>query len=207
MSLLETLYNLGVFGLIVAGISFIARSLITQYFSKELESYKGQLQSNSQREIESLKSDLARTTYEHQIRFNRLYEKQGRVIEETHANLIDLLKASSKFVTLFYANEELRKANRDKLWKAADKFLSNFERQRIYLDQDVCQKISDLREKLSRVSGVLADMTDDRDIDKKFETIFKECEKANEILEKEVPSIRDSLTASFQKLLGVVKSA
>ena len=203
----EVVYNLGLFGLIVAGISFIARSLITQYFSKKLESYKAQLKNDSQREVQNLKSALARTAYEHQIRFSRLYEKAAKVVEQTHSNLVDLQNAASKFVRLFYVNEEWRKENRDNLWKAADKFLSDFERQRIYLDQDVCQKISDLREKLSRISGVLANLIDDRDIDKYPDTIFTEWEKANAILEQEVPSIRKSLTASFQEFLGIIKSA
>ena len=200
----QLIQDLGIFLVITGGFSYVAKSVINNYFSKGLEAYKAQLQSNSQQEIESLKSALARTAYEHQIRFSRIYEKLAKVIEETHSNLVDLHRAASRFVTLYHINEEQRKDNRKALWDAADKFLYNFERHRIYLDQDVCQKITDLTEKLSTASAVLVNLIDDKWTDKFPETMLKEWEKGRDILEKEVPPIKALLTLKFQELLGVV---
>lgn len=205
MNVWEFLLNLGLFSAIVSAIAYVAKSLISQYFSKGIEAYKVQLQNNSQREIESLKSVLARTAYEHQIRFSRLYEKLAEVTEETYSNLVDLCRTASKFVALFHSNEDLRLKYRNMLWQAADKFLLDFERHRIYLDPDVTKKITGLKEAISSATAALANLADTEFPEKYPETIFREWEKASGIMEKDVPPIEAALTRTFQELLGVVK--
>jgi hypothetical protein len=122
----EVLYNFGIFSGIGAFVFFLARSLFLHMLSKDTERFKAGLQLESLREMENLKSTLSLASYEHQVRFSRLYEKRANIIEKTHINIFNLQKEASRFVGLFLANEEFTRENREKLWQAADKFVSDF---------------------------------------------------------------------------------
>ena len=79
--MLETFLQVIVGSTISAGIvAYLSKSLLSLWLSKDLEAHKARLQSESAREIERLKADLARTNAEHQVRFSRLHEKQACII-------------------------------------------------------------------------------------------------------------------------------
>jgi hypothetical protein len=189
MNFWELLQNLGVYALMIAGLSFLARTIVLQYFSKDLEKFK---------------STLTMTAYEHQIRFSRLHEKQAAVIEKTYANAVKLYYASSTFLRRYpAAKEEENQQNIRTLWKAADRFRIHFETHRIYFNAEVSEKIMNLNENLSKAVSVLVSFADGQFLTTDGKIVMSEWSKAMDVMEKEIPPIKATLEDSFRKILGV----
>lgn len=189
MNFWELLQNLGIYTLMIAGLSFVARAIVLQYFSKDLEKFK---------------STLTMTAYEHQIRFSRLHEKQAAIIEKTYANAVKLYYASSTFLRRYpAAKEEENQQNIRILWKAADRFRIYFETHRIYFNAEVSEKIMNLNENLSKAISVLVSFADGQLLTTDGKIVMSEWSKAMDVMEKEIPPIKAALEDSFRKILGV----
>jgi hypothetical protein len=80
--LTSLLVAIGANAAILAVLGFLARSLINSWLAKDLEKFKFELKSASDTAFESLKSDLQRAAFEHQVRFSKLHEKRAEVIAE-----------------------------------------------------------------------------------------------------------------------------
>lgn len=207
MIIQEVLTHLGEFAILVGAIAWLAKKIITQQLSKDMEIFKSQLQKESQREIESLKSHLALTAYEHQVLFSRMHQKRADVVEETYADLVELQRAASDFVRLYQSSDDAK--NREhihSLWEAAGKFVNHFEKHRIYFNADVCGKIAGMNQKLSEATSILVTFSvGSKTIHVSFEEALDQWEKAMDVLEKEVPPIKTALEDTFRELLGVVE--
>lgn len=77
------------------------RNQIKAEYDSQLETHKAKLKSESDVEIEKLKSQLSIAAAEHQFRFSRLHEKRADTIAEVYAALRDALFAMSNYVKLY----------------------------------------------------------------------------------------------------------
>jgi hypothetical protein len=186
MNFLELLQNLGIYTLMIAGLSFLARSIVLQYFSKDLERFK---------------STLAMAAYEHQIRFSRLHEKRAKVIEETYANLVDLYDVSIRFLDRFpYKQREEATAIVQDVLKATSRFMTHFERHRIYFDSEVSGKIIRLNEAILDALNVpLGDAIGAPHVGECLSRDF-----INEMKDR-IPPIKTDLENAFREILGVIR--
>ena len=191
MNFLELLQNLGIYTLMIAGLSFLARSIVLQYFSKDLEKFK---------------STLAMAAYEHQIRFSRLHEKRAEIIGQTYADIVDLHNKASIFVGAYReADDTQKQENLKALWSAVSQFRTHFQKHRIYFDKDLSEKIALLENKLAEACNVLAAFALKRILTTNQEIVWTEWGKAVEIMKKDVPPIGTALEDKFREILGVIE--
>jgi len=202
----EVLKSLGIFGGIGAFVFFLVRSLFSHILSKDIERFKKNLQLESQQEIESFKSKLAQTAYEHQVRFSRLHEKRASVIEETYANLVNLYYASAQFLRMFPVREkEPDGQSVSNLLEAMSSFVTHFERHRIYFDSEVSEKIVRLKEGISKAINMPLGFSTKQILTTDTKVEMKEWSQAMDMMQKEIPPIKADLEEAFRELLGVIQ--
>lgn len=206
MNFWEVMKSLGIFGGIGAFMFFLARSLFTHILSKDTERFKTNLQLESRREIESFKSNLAQTGYEHQVRFSRLHEKRASVIEETYANIVNLYYASARFLRMFpVSGKEPDDQNVSNLLEAMSSFVTHFERHRIYFDSEVSEKIVRLNEGLSKAINMPLAFSTKQLLTPDRKVEMQEWSRAWDVMQKEIPPIKADLEDTFRELLGVIE--
>lgn len=190
MNFWDLLQNLGIYALMVAGLSFMARAVVLQYFSKDLEKFK---------------SAIAMAAYEHQVRFSRLHEKRAKVMEEMYANLVDLYDVSSRFLDRFpFSPKEEAYTIIHEVLKAVNRFSTHFERHRIYFDSKISEKIVRLNDAIQSVLNVpLADAMGAPSIPE----LVGDClsrDVINEMRDR-IPPIKTDLEDAFREILGVIR--
>lgn len=92
---LQLLQTLGGVGIAAAALVWLTKSIVAQWLSKDVETYKATLASNleayktllsseSMRQIEAFKADLQQIATEKNVRFTKLHEKRIEVIAELY---------------------------------------------------------------------------------------------------------------------------
>lgn len=135
-------------------------------------------------------------------------ERRAEIVAELYSKLVELKKSASDFVRRYNSvDERSKKQYLEKLWCAVDALDAHFDRHRIYFEQAICTSIDSFRETLSRASSALAVFVHDaKNLEVSDGQVLEEWEKANVILEREVPAIISSLDASFRRLLDIGKN-
>lgn len=142
--LTELLATLGTSAILIAALTFLARSIINHFFSKGIETYKTNLQAETNKIMLEFTHSLEKTTYEHQIRYKSLHEKRAEVIAETYGLLVDTL-TSAQFLLIPASDSIMTKDNmlHSALTKA-NEFMSFYTKNRIYLPEHICLKIDEI---------------------------------------------------------------
>ena len=81
---------------IVVGLGYLARSLIERWINMNLEKHKAELQAEYIRELERLRTELRISTFEHETRYSKLYEKQADVIAEFYKQVAQLARSLNR---------------------------------------------------------------------------------------------------------------
>ena len=175
---------------LIGAVAWLVRSLMLHLLSKDLETFKGQLQ-------------LA--AFEHQVRFTQLHERRASILAELYSKIVQLHQVATSFVRRYPSASEAEKDQKLKqLWQAADDYRSHFERHRIYFDQPTCDTVDSLNGTLSRATSVLAVFTDEgKTVTATKEEIFEEWKKAMTAIDDEVPKLKQSIEDCFRGILGV----
>ena len=82
--------TLGGTAIAVAALAWLARSLIGQFLSKDIERYKTEIQAKSDKEIETFKAGLRIEIDKATFKFNTLHDKRAKVIAQLYEMLDDL---------------------------------------------------------------------------------------------------------------------
>ena len=175
---------------LIGAVAWLVRSLMLHLLSKDLETFKGQLQ-------------LA--AFEHQVRFTQLHERRASILADLYSKIVQLHHAATNFVKWYAsANDDEKKQRLDQLWLAADDYQSYFEKHLIYFDQPTCDKVDSLNGALSRATSVLAVFTHEgKGVTVTEEDILKEWEKAMTAMDQEIPQLKRSIENCFRAILGV----
>jgi len=177
-------------GVLIGAVAWLVRSLMLHLLSKDLESFKGQLQ-------------LA--AFEHQVRFSRLHERRASILADLYSKIVQLHGAASSFVHWYASDRDEEKDRRLKeLWQAADEYRGYFERHRIYFDEPTCTIVDSLNDALSKATSVLAAITHDRNyLAVTQEQAFGLWKTAVGVLDENVPKLKKALEDRFREILGV----
>lgn len=177
-------------GVLLGAVAWLVRSLMLHLLSKDLESFKGQLQ-------------LA--AFEHQVRFSQLHERRASILAELYSKVVQLHRTASSFVHWYQSANDADKKRRLKLlWQAADEYVGYFEQHRIYFDETTCAKVDSLNDALSKATSVLAVIAEEREyLAVTDEQIFDEWKKAVAVLDMDAPKLKKSLEDCFRQILGV----
>jgi hypothetical protein len=172
----------------------------------ELERLKADLKAQGDISIEQLRSHLQQAVLEHQVRFSKLHEKRGEVIEQVYQQLVEAEKGYGRFVLVDGYERDMEKQTEARLKTETAMYdVSLFiEKHRIYLPITICDSLKaflDIMWNNVINVGVYAAI--------KHPTPHSAYErnaaftKAYQALTKEIPSAREALGNEFRNLLGV----
>ena len=106
-SLLSILTSATVTGILVFSLkSYISEKIkrsIQYEYDLKLDSHKSELQRESNKELEELKTTLKIAEISHSIKISALHEKQALAIGEIHTHLLVLFDALDDYTTIFQA--------------------------------------------------------------------------------------------------------
>lgn len=172
---------------LIGAVAWLVRSLMLHLLSKDLETFKGQLQ-------------LA--AFEHQVRFTQLHDRRASTLADLYSKIVQLHRAATSFVQWYASASE--KHRLEQLWQAADDYQSYFEKHRIYFDPPTCDKVDSLNGALSRATSVLAVFAHEgKSVTATEEEVFKEWEKAMAAIDQEIPKLKRAIEDCFRGILGV----
>lgn len=197
--------TLGGTAVAIAAVAWLARSITTHLLSKDIETYKTKLKSESDISLEQLRSDLQITAARRNLEFSRIHEKRLEIISEVAGRLVAFHQAVSSYVSIFEWPDGPSKEERRKL--AADaftKFNEYFSPRRFFLPEHTIDKIEAFREGLYKISidfmfyveqgrPFRADPNNDIDV----------WTTASDFTAKEAPKLLKELEDDFRKILGV----
>ena len=128
--------------IIVGAAAWVVRSLVGHFLSKDVESFKQRLQSESTIELERLRHSLHLIASAHEKQIHLLQERRAEVIADLYSRLMEFLDAAESFASLAEWKGEPTKE--EKAMSLADKayeFRHYFQTKRIFLSESVCIKI------------------------------------------------------------------
>ena len=173
---------------IVAGASWILRKLIDNFFSHKLEQFKAQLEKEHTR---------------YQITYDKLHTERAVVIKETYQKLVDVYKAFHSYMNPMQWGGEPTMEEKQKIAaEKANDFIIYFDRNRIFFEDSLAEKIDRLRDALWDCwtsFGLSKDLRNDRQHKDGLDMWHKIWEKLN----TEVPTIKKEVEKEFQKIIGL----
>ncbi|AHB08503.1 hypothetical protein U875_14060 [Pandoraea pnomenusa 3kgm] len=218
MGILETLLiAIGGPAVVIAGVAWFAKSLISQWLNKELKHHESDLSRNAKQfelelkgkydtAAERLKSDLQRQATENQIRFSKLHEKTAEVTAEAYRLLVTALWEIETAVSPLKLGENPDLIGQfNSAFDSLLEFYRYFGVHRIYLPEDVCKSVesifSETRSTLIMYGTYLR--YDPQSLPVHAQTKKIEIEsKAWDKIKNEIPTAREKLETQFRNLLG-----
>ncbi len=170
-------------------IAFLGRSVISNFLTKDIEKFKG---------------DLQVAAIEHEIRFSKLHEKRAEVLADLYKLLVVAAWETESFASpIEWAGEPDKKQKYQKAMNAISEYFRFFDQHRIYLPEELCASLEALALKLRSPTvafGVYLNFEypNERTTDEKF----KAWSAAWDSVQKDIPQLRSALEAEFRKLLG-----
>jgi len=206
MSTIEIIVTaLGGASILIAALAWLSKSIIVHYLNKDIETFKVNIKSENERQIEKLKHDLEMISNEHRVKFESLHTKRSNVIAELYEKIVDFYEGIDSFigVILLCKDGDIEK-EASKLWSKVDDFKMYAERNRIYFSEELCgllDKLYDTADEPTSKLMVSAEYQND-DKDGK-QNLYDSWHGAKESLETEVHEIRKVIENEFRCLIGV----
>jgi hypothetical protein len=130
-------------------ISERIKNAIKSEYDQKLETHKALLRSQSDVEIEKLKSQLALVGIEHQIRFSKLHEMRAIVVADTYERLKDLHHRLSEYVQIFEpAGGKPKEERRELAYKSHESFRVYFQSKLIFFPKQTADKLEKINQDL-----------------------------------------------------------
>jgi len=199
--------SIGGSAVLFGALSYLAKSIISQLLTKDIENHKTKLKFESDLELEKFKSELEKTAFEHQTRFSKLHDKRAEIIAELYSRIVDLYNTVKIFVGMALVDdgEEQKKKITKELWETVDHYRDYFQKHKIFLEVELCKKIEELDESMSApVSKLMMHMKMSSQNDN-YSPLFEAWEEAEEKIESLVSEIKNEIENEFRTLLGVIE--
>ena len=195
---------------IITAIIYLAKLVIEKFAESKIEKYKTDLEKNT----ESFRYELNKIATEHQIKYSKLYEQRGQVIQSMYNFLIELENSLSYLTSFFQGSDWINFGDRDnKAVETIHKVRQFLETNRIFFSEILCQKIENI---LNNSNEIVSDMwqakrertahLNDFNISVNSEQLVKPLDKwakADNKVQNELKQVRLELASEFRKLIGV----
>jgi len=187
MDWIKLLKDLGIFGILVAGFTFIIRLYIKLTFSKELERYKGELQ----KEAISFK-----TTYEN------LHTQRAVVIRSVYKKLISAQWAFESLIKpLQLAGESPIDKKAEKAVKLFNDLLFYFHSNKIYFNKEIAGQLDNFLQKFKEIWRIF---NKPKVLNGKVTRDIDAWDRAwQELTAKEIPPLLSKIEDEFRKIIGI----
>lgn len=180
-------------------LRYLAKKLLENYLSRQMESYK---------------SELQRLNISHQIQFASLHKERAEIIKQLYHLLHDY-----RLAVIVFFNQELNKEhpvenlkhNLAKWTGAVLAFSNTFHENRIYFSEEVVDQINKFNNKMEEINKSTQEFLGSfqyaqeqvNAIKEKHPRFVEFREKSMKLLEKEVLPIEADLENEFRHILGV----
>jgi len=176
---------------LITALGFFSKALVKQLLEKDIEEFK---------------NSLKIATVEHEIIFSRLHDKKIEIISDLYASLKEvLLKARDYVEVLGYQGQPTRKEKRTALYEAVNAFAIKFEKNKIWLEEELSKKIESLYTELIKPARELIAeemLSEEKLPSNKHQKWLEAFEK----YQKEIPDVVSLIESEFRKELGVFKA-
>jgi hypothetical protein len=124
-----------------AGV-WLLKSIWSQVLSRDIETFKATLENRNAIEIERLRGELKRVAFEHETRYARLHEKRAEALEELFKRMVRANDAFAiKFRGFVVSGEPSEEEKAKQAAQAADAFLDWFSQNRLFIENDLADRI------------------------------------------------------------------
>ncbi|HKQ49694.1 MAG TPA: hypothetical protein VJZ71_16595 [Phycisphaerae bacterium] len=195
----EIFAQLGRFGIGVAAIGWLTRTIVVHFLNKDVAKYRVELGHAHDIEMERLRNDLQLVAIEHEVRFRSVYERQAMVIARTYQKLSELHAAVANYARFLTMGDEPDLETKRKIvFGANDAFRDYYFPRRIFLPADTAQRVTDVSNTIVTLANTFtrlqrpAPENASLDLDERFDEIKESIDPALDALEKE-----------FRTLLGM----
>jgi len=161
----ELIKSLGGLAILAASLTWLTKSIITHFLSKDVEAYKSRIASESPREIEQFKAQLQIMAREHEVRFSKLHEKRAEIISELYellteaknrSELLDVVFQMGPIPGLPFNSAASDEVNDQVAEEAADKctrVFTFFTRHKLFFSEELSEKMEKLISTISQPSA------------------------------------------------------
>jgi len=214
----ELLKYIGIYSaasVVIAGmIGYLAQKIIEQILKKDLEKFKGELQSENQKaklqfdkEMENYKAGLNLIS----SRQSKLYTKRSEVIEKLYQNLVEFNNAMFDMTVLMRNvtgkdDETIQKEELERIGntgKLGTDFFEFYQKNKIYFNVETCKLIEEIQEGFKQSHS-----------DYSFRHLwgippskmtYEMAKGANEKVREEIPKLLKTLEDEFRRSIGVIE--
>jgi hypothetical protein len=187
---------------IVAGIVFVLRKFFEQALSRDIENYKATLELEAQSSKARLENELQAKLFEYQTKFSFHHQKQTEVIGELYGLLREAVGSVSDLVNPLQLGggnspgEKFKETNVKCLT-----LQSFFIKHRIYLDEDVCDKIDSVLQHMHQAL-VRFDISQNPSLNPAPDIVM--WRDAWKQMQEEVPPVLKALESQFRRSLSAI---
>ncbi|WGO98143.1 hypothetical protein QFX18_19230 [Saccharophagus degradans] len=172
-------------------LAWVAKSLVSQLLTKDLEKHK---------------IDLQKTALEHQVVFSRLHDKRAEVVAELYSLLVKAHQKMKEFVSpVGYSGGPSKHDLFIDSMKASTEFHDFYSKVRIYIPEYICTKIDDLFHNMNMKAisfGYYVRFENDDTLIKEIDNKDKAWIDAAGHFDKVVPGAKAALEKEFRAILG-----
>jgi len=188
--------------LVLAALTYLVKSIMTHRLNKDLLEFKRTLESSAQREIEAYKAGLEKERLRLQISYGGIFEKQAETVLTLYKNILSLERSASAAVNSFEPVAERKQA----FHHAWNEIYDSYDEHRILLPQKIDEMLSHFIVRMRRSVFEVANV-DARDLTRVTEDEYKRLmdrqDKAYEIIESELPALKEKLIENMRDTVGV----
>jgi len=206
--LLTVFAGIGGSAMILAIVAWLVKTTITAWIARDAEAFKTRLKANGDIEIEKLKNSLGMVAIEHEVRFSKMHEKRGEVIEALYKKLTHVFWHGQRFVLTSENNpSDYQKEEFAKMRNELTETFTFIEEHRIYLPESVCALVDKHLGQVRRTvfaAGVYGRIENPNE--RTYQQSNDAFEKAYANFETDIPAARKTLETAFRQMIGVEPS-
>lgn len=201
----EIFTTVGSTAVIVGAGTFLTKSLINQFLTRDVEKFKARLQADAAMEIEKLKNSLQMVTVEHQVRFSKLHEKRAEIIADLYVRLVRAERDAIDIVGAVSWDYDKRQVEFEAIHQKLVDLIVFVAQNRIYLPEPVCERLQNFfvtaKLNVMQMSAWAPPVERSPDPTRYEEEIqgFREIFLAGQA---EIPAARKALESEFRMILG-----
>lgn len=184
--------------LAVGALTYLAKKMINSFFGSKENRYKTTLKSVADKELETFKAEISKSTQRFNVKTSGVYEKQASVLIELYSQLSDL----DYWMNTAINHGELNDDNYKKFSSAYFELRKYWRRNRLLLPKDIDLNIKVLmRDSFWAVNSY--ESSERSFMNGDFNRADKMRDKAQKIIDL-IPQISEQLTEDFRKHIGVL---
>lgn len=207
----KLIYFLGGVSALTTAAIWLGKLIINKTFDLGLEKYKSSLQ----KDIEIHKTELARQSLEHEVKFSKLHADRAEKIKVLYSKVIELEKALVYATTIAQGPEFIKDTKRDMdCMQAIQDLISQLELDKIYFTKETVSKFEEIIKEawsiifqMRRVRSTASSMEYYISAGMKPPDSYLEhgdlWDKAFQRTQNEFKQLKESLADEFRKLIGL----